>query len=75
MSKETASALIASLPLDERLALLEAVCDSLVDGQRDVPVSDKQRELIRQRVAAYRADPRPGTPLAQALEQIRAARS
>ncbi|MCB9894139.1 MAG: addiction module protein [Planctomycetes bacterium] len=65
---------IDKLSVEERLALLEAVWESLAEREADITLSPDQLQLVRKRVADYRANPRPGMPLEQALAEIKAAR-
>ncbi|MBK8205631.1 MAG: addiction module protein [Planctomycetes bacterium] len=65
---------IDKLTVPEKRALLEALCDSLAGHEVELPLSDAQRNLIRDRVAAFRANPKQGTPIDEAVAGIRAAR-
>jgi putative addiction module component (TIGR02574 family) len=71
MTKDAAASVIEGLSVAERLALLEAICESLAQGEAELPLSPQQRELIRRRLEAYRADPKPGIPAAQAVADRR----
>jgi putative addiction module component (TIGR02574 family) len=61
------------LSVTDRLALIEAIWESL-DKEEDIPLSRDQRELIRERVREFRTNPQPGTPVEQAIAEVRAAR-
>lgn len=74
MSTDGNNSTLQKLSLTERLALLEAVCESLADSPSEIPLSDQQRKFIHERLTAYEADKQPGTPAAEAVARIRAAR-
>jgi len=50
------------LPVDQRLQLVEAIWDSLVEIPEAVPVSDDVREELDRRLAAYYEDPSSARP-------------
>lgn len=50
------------LPVDQRLQLVEAIGDSLVEVPEAVPVSDQVREELDRRLAAYYEDPSSARP-------------
>lgn len=74
MATDGNNSTLQNLSLPERLALLEAVCESLADDASELPLSVQQRKFIRERLEAYEADKRPGTPAAESVARIRAAR-
>lgn len=47
---------LLELPVSERLQLVEAIWDSLVEVPEAVPISDELREELDRRLAAYYAD-------------------
>ncbi len=47
---------LLTLPPAERLQLVEALWDSLVEGPEVVPIDDDLREELDQRLAAYYAN-------------------
>lgn len=53
---------LLELPPTERLQLIEALWDSLVELPEAVPVSDDVREELDRRLAAYYADPSSARP-------------
>lgn len=53
---------LLELPPTERLQLVEALWDSLVELPEAVPVSDDVREELDRRLAAYYADPSSARP-------------
>ena len=48
---------IKSLSIDERLAIVEAIWDSIASDGADDEVTQTERELIERRLAAYLARP------------------
>lgn len=61
---------ILALPVDQRIALSEAIWASIEDDFREVEeLSDEMKMELDRRLAAYRADPTRGTP----WEEVRAA--
>lgn len=61
---------LLELPAAERLQLVEALWDSLVEVPEAVPVSDDVRAELDRRLAAYYADPASARP----WDEIKAAR-
>ena len=50
-----------SLSVSEKLEYVETLWDAIVDGS-EIPIPDWHRELVRERLEAYRADPAAGRP-------------
>jgi putative addiction module component (TIGR02574 family) len=48
-----------ALSVDEKIDYVEALWDSIVE-RSDIPVPDWHRELLTERLQAYRADPLAG---------------
>ena len=61
---------IARLSVDERLALIGALWDSLAADPDSLPVSEATRRELRRRLAEYRRDRDPGVPWREALDEI-----
>jgi putative addiction module component (TIGR02574 family) len=55
---------LLELPPSERLQLVEAIWDSLVDVPDAVPIDDELRDELDRRLAAYHADPSTARPWA-----------
>ncbi|HXA16804.1 MAG TPA: addiction module protein [Thermoanaerobaculia bacterium] len=55
---------LLELPPSERLQLVEAIWDSLVEVPDAVPIDDELREELDRRLAAYYADPSTARPWA-----------
>lgn len=61
---------ILALPVNQRIALSEAIWASIEDDFRETEeLSDEMKAELDRRLAAYRADPTRGTP----WEEVRAA--
>jgi len=50
-----------ALSVDEKIDYVESLWDQIV-ANSDIPVPEWQRELLRERLEAYRADPTVGRP-------------
>lgn len=61
---------ILELPADERLQLVEAIWDSLIELPDAIPVSDAVREELDRRLAAYYADPSSARPWREIKEEL-----
>jgi putative addiction module component (TIGR02574 family) len=61
---------ILSLPPAERLRLLEAIWDSLVEIPEAIPVSDEMREELDRRLEAYYRDPDGARPWDEVREEL-----
>jgi putative addiction module component (TIGR02574 family) len=53
---------LLELPPAERLRLVEAIWDSLVEVPEAVPLSDEVRDELDRRLAAYYGDPASARP-------------
>jgi putative addiction module component (TIGR02574 family) len=61
---------LLELPVSERLQLVEAIWDSLVEVPEAVPISDDVREELDRRLAAYYADPSSARPWDQIRDEL-----
>lgn len=61
---------LLELPPEQRLQLVEAIWDSLVEVPEAVPVSDDVREELDRRLAAYYADPDSARPWSEIREEL-----
>lgn len=52
---------IRKLPVDERIRLIEAIWDTIVASDAEVPLTDAQRLELERRIAAYKASPESGS--------------
>jgi putative addiction module component (TIGR02574 family) len=57
---------------DEKLRYVAALWDRIVAEQDSLPISDAQRALIRERLAAHRANPDAARPWSEARRDIEA---
>ena len=62
---------LRSLPVDERLRVVEAVWDSIADDAAPVPLSAGQRAELDRRLDAHAANPEDVLTWDQVLERLR----
>jgi len=58
------------LPPSERLQLVEAIWDSLVEVPEAVPIDDALRDELDRRLAAYYANPSTARPWAEIKAEL-----
>jgi putative addiction module component (TIGR02574 family) len=63
---------IRSLPVEERLRIVEDIWESIRTDADVLPLTSAQRDELERRLAAHRADPNAGDDLASVLARIRA---
>lgn len=61
---------ILELPAEQRLQLVEAIWDSLVEIPEAVPISDDVREELDRRLAAYYEDPSSARPWREIKQEL-----
>lgn len=61
---------ILELPASERLQLLEAIWDSLVEVPEAIPVSDDVKQELDRRLEAYYADPSTARPWSDVRQEL-----
>ena len=61
---------LLELPPAERLQLVEAIWDSLVEVPDAVPISDELRDELDRRLAAYYADSSSARPWDEIKEEL-----
>ena len=61
---------LLELPATERLQLVEALWDSLVEVPEAVPISDDVRAELDRRLAAYYTDPSSARPWREIKAQL-----
>ena len=49
------------LPVDERIALVEEIWDSIAAEGEQIPLTEAQRQDLQRRIAAYEANPKAGS--------------
>jgi putative addiction module component (TIGR02574 family) len=50
------------LPVEDKIDYVQALWDRIAARQEDVPVPEWHREILRERVAAFEANPDEGRP-------------
>lgn len=63
---------ILSLPVDERLALVDSIWESIRENADAVPVDDATRAEMQRRLALHRDDPESADDLDLVLARLRA---
>ena len=63
---------IRKLTVEERLALVEEIWDSISDDPGSVPTSERQLAEARRRLAEHDADPSTAIPWDEAEKKLRA---
>jgi putative addiction module component (TIGR02574 family) len=58
-----------ALSVDEKIDYVESLWGHVVD-QSDLPIPDWQRELLQERLAAYRANPTAGRPWSEVRAEL-----
>jgi len=67
--KVTAADLL-DLSVEERIQLVGDIWDTVVEVPEAVEVTEEVRDVVRERLAAYRRDPEAGSPWAEVRERI-----
>jgi putative addiction module component (TIGR02574 family) len=62
---------IRSLPVPERLDLVEQIWDSIVEDQEQFELSDAQKAELDRRLAAHKASPESGSTWEEVEERLR----
>lgn len=62
---------ISTLTVPERLELMEALWDSLIESPDALPVGEVQRAVLDQRLAAYEKNPADGSTWYDVRARIR----
>lgn len=65
------STTLLSLPIEQRLHLVEELWDSIASDQGLLPVTDAQRNELDKRLDAYEKDGNPGRSAKDVLAEIR----
>ena len=58
------------LPVDERIDFVQSLWDRIAATPEEVPVPEWHREIIRERLESYRANPTTGRPWADVRTDI-----
>lgn len=62
---------LKSLPLDERIRLVEDLWDSIALDQKAIPLTQDQKAELDKRLQAFELDGNPGRPAAEVIASIR----
>ncbi len=71
MSKFAAADTLA-LPVAERLQLVEDIWDTIAAAPEALPLTDEDKRLIEERLAARERNPQAGSPWGEVYERIMA---
>jgi putative addiction module component (TIGR02574 family) len=55
---------------DERIAFVQELWDRIARDEHAVPVPPEHDAILRERLAAYRANPEPGEPWAAVRDEL-----
>lgn len=61
---------IAEMPVDERIRLVEDIWDSIVEHPETVAVPEWHKEELENRLDAYHANPKEGSPWHEVRERL-----
>jgi putative addiction module component (TIGR02574 family) len=61
---------VPDLSVSERIKLVAEIWDSIAECPEKIELSDETRQLLRQRLPAYRANPNSGSPWAEVKKRI-----
>ena len=61
---------IKSLPIPERIQLVEDIWDSIAVESGELPLTDAQKRELDQRLAKYQLDPQAGSAWAEVRDRI-----
>ena len=74
MKQEALVAEILSLPVEDRVRLVEAIWDSISAIPETLPLTEWHKEELDQRLAEMESDPEAGASLEEVFARIRRAR-
>jgi putative addiction module component (TIGR02574 family) len=69
--KPISSGQILALSVPERIRLIQAVWDSILDSPETLPVTDRERKTLDARLDAYRKDNEAGRPWRESLRKLK----
>jgi len=58
------------LPVEDKVQYVEALWDRIAAAPERVGVPDWHRQVLRERLAEYRSDPRAGRPWSQVRDEL-----
>ena len=65
------NAKLLELPVEERIRLVEDIWDSIASDQKNLPLTQEQKDELDHRLDAYEVDGNPGRSAFEALAEIR----
>ena len=65
------NAKLSTLPIDERIKLVEELWDSIASDQKALPLTDDQKAELDRRLDAYEADGNRGRLATESVTDIR----
>ena len=61
---------IRSLPIPERVQMVEQIWDSIVEDEQAFQLTDSQKEELDRRIAAHEASPNRGKPWEEVKKRL-----
>ncbi len=61
---------VLELDLAERLEFVQALWDSIAEAPESLPLSDRERELLDERLKAYYENPDAGSPWSEVRARL-----
>ena len=61
---------ILKLSLSERILMVEAIWDSIANENVEFPVTEKQKNILEERLASYKKDPLADKPWEQTRNEL-----
>lgn len=68
--KKISASDIASMPIEERIRLVEDIWDSIAELPESVAVPEWHKEELEKRLDAYHANPKEGSPWHEVREKL-----
>ena len=62
---------LKDLPVAEKVRLVEDLWDSIASNQESLPLTPEQRKELDCRLSAYEADGDTGSPVSEAVKEVR----
>jgi len=57
-------------PKDERIAFVQELWNRIVQDPEQLPISNEHKQILDERLDAYRANPRAGRPWSEVRDQL-----
>ena len=61
---------VLQLPVPDRIRIVEAIWDSIVDSPEELEISDEQRAELDRRLESLERNPHAGAPWAEVRDRI-----